>query len=560
MRALAVFWPMFARQWRWMSIALVLSLIGAAAAIGLLGVSGWFISAAALSAAGVAFNIFGPSAAVRGLSLVRILARYGERLTGHDATLRVLSQLRGWVFGALFPLAPLTDRASRHGDLVSRLTADVDALDTAFLLAIGPILTALMVGIALTAGLALLLPGAAIAYGLSYGFAIMAVPLLTLLGTRRAGEALVSASAAVRTATLDAVDGQADLIAFGAMDIARAGFAARTAELAHAQMGPAAGATLANALVQILAALATLATLVAGATQVQTGALSGPLFVGLLLAVTASFEPAGLLVRSVARLGVAVAAARRLADLATRPPAIAEPSQPRAFPESPGLAIEALRFGHDAERPILAGLDLSVPPGAHIAITGASGAGKSTLLSLLLRLAEPQGGRITIGGVDIREVATADLHRHVALQSQDAPVFHDSIRANLLIALPDASDAQLWKALEAAQLDALVRSLRNGLDAIVGETGRTLSIGQARRLCLARTLLSPAEILVFDEPTSGLDRDNEIAFFQALASAARGRSAIVVTHAALPFGLFDRTYRLERGALVEVPDELEPAR
>src|SRR5690606_16653329 len=148
------FAPLFLRRSRAWLLALLLSLITLLAGTALLGTSGWFITAAALTTAGLAFNLFVPSALVRGFSFIRILARYGERLAGHDATLRLLADLRGWLFARLFPRLPLPDRTLRHGDLVSRLTADIDALDTAFLVAIGPIAAALAIGGVLTSILA----------------------------------------------------------------------------------------------------------------------------------------------------------------------------------------------------------------------------------------------------------------------------------------------------------------------------------------------------------------------------------------------------------------------
>src|SRR5690606_23637888 len=176
MKALLAFRGLFLSQARGFTLALVLSLVTLAAGIALLGTSGWFITSAALTTAGLAFNLFVPSSLVRGFSFIRILARYGERLSGHDATLRLLSGLRGWLFARLFPRLPLADRSLRHGDLVSRLTSDVDALDTAFLVAIGPIAAALVIGGALTAVLAFLLPGAAWLYGFCFGAAVLVVP------------------------------------------------------------------------------------------------------------------------------------------------------------------------------------------------------------------------------------------------------------------------------------------------------------------------------------------------------------------------------------------------
>ena len=198
-------------------LALVLSLVTLLAGVSLLGTSGWFITATALTTAGLGFNLFVPSAMVRGLSFVRILARYGERLAGHNATLKLLSDLRGWLFSRLFPRLPLPDRSLRHGALVSRLTADVDALDTAFLVAIGPLAAAVVVGTAMTAILAIFVPGAALPYGLALALAGLGVPSLMVLLGRKAGRDSVATRADLRMEVLDGVNGHADLVLLGAL-------------------------------------------------------------------------------------------------------------------------------------------------------------------------------------------------------------------------------------------------------------------------------------------------------------------------------------------------------
>lgn len=552
MSAIRTFLPLFTRQARWMGLALLLSLIAVGSGIGLLGSSGWFLTATALSSAGAAFNIFGPSAAVRGFSFVRILALYGEKMTGHDGTLRLLSSLRGWLFARLFPLVPIADRDSRHGDLVNRLTADVDALDTVFLVAIGPILSSLAIGVGMTIFLSLVLPAVALCYALAFAAAVVLVPAGVLAASQRVGRRVIEETSALRVAMLDALDGHADLIAFGALDTASAGFAGTAGALAQTRRVPMTVAAVGAGAVQLAMGAAMVGALMFGLPAMQAGTISAPLFVGLLLAVMASFEPTLVLVRAIGKLAVAGAAAERLQQLATQAPTIAEPLHPVRRPAGADIAFCDIGFGYAAERPVLDHLDLAIPAGSRIAIIGESGSGKSTLLKLLLRLADPQRGWVTIAGADIRTVPLAELHARVALLSQDAPVFHDTVRNNLLIGRPDATDAELWAALETSQLADLVRRLPKGLDAVVGETGRTLSAGQARRLCLARTLLSDAEILAFDEPTSGLDSDNEQAFFAALARVQAGRTLLIVTHAHLPDGIVDRTYRMDAGVLALV--------
>lgn len=550
MRALFAFLPLFRQRSAAFGLALLLSLVTLLAGVALLGTSGWFITATALTSLGLGFNLFVPSSMVRGFSFIRILTRYGERLVGHNATLKLLSDLRGWLFARLFPRLPLPDRSLRHGDLVSRLTADVDALDNAFLVAIGPWAAALVVGTGMTFVLAALLPGAAMIYGPAMAAAVLAVPLGLIGLSRAAGRASIEASADMRMAVLDGVIGHADLKIMGALGTTARRFDEASAIAASLRQRLGAYTSGAAAGVQILAALALVGSLWAGLLALDAGTVDGPVMAGLLLAVLGSFEVTSMIVRSVGKASAAIAAAERLNMLAELVPPVSEPAQPLVLPRNGAIAFKDVSFGYAGLPPVLSGLSLDIAPGERIAIAGASGSGKSTLLRLLLRLAEPQQGEISIGGVALDRFRTADIHAHMALLSQDSPVFIDTIRNNLLIGRSDADDAQLWAALSLAQLDEHVRLLPKGLDSVVGEAGRTLSAGQARRLCLARALLSDAPVLLLDEPTDALDRDTELAFFRILAETAGDRSIILVTHAAIPEGTVDRVLTLRNGHLI----------
>ncbi|UXN67815.1 thiol reductant ABC exporter subunit CydC (plasmid) [Devosia neptuniae] len=551
MKALLAFRSLFARQARGLLLALILSLVTLAAGIALLGTSGWFITAAALTSAGLAFNLFAPSALVRGFSFIRILARYGERLTGHDATLRLLADIRGWLFARLFPRLPLADRNIRHGDLVSRLTADVDALDTAFLVAVGPVTAALVIGGAVSTILVFLLPAAALVYALCYALAVLAAPVLLVLYTRRAGSQVVARAADARLATLDGIDGHTDLLAMGILGTTHANFAIKATQLAAARGQIASLIAIATAIVQTLAALALVGVLWIGLDHFNRGEIDAALLVGLLLAVLGSFEASNAIVRSVGKLSTAMAAAERLMAMAETPVSVADPAQPQPIPTQAAIVIDNVTFCYGGSAPVLSNINLTLMPGEHIAIVGPSGGGKSSLLKLLLRLSDPQSGRITLGGVPLANLRQADLHAHIALLGQDSQVFHDTIRANLLIGRANASEPDLWAALADAGIADFVRSLPRGLDSLLGETGKTVSAGQGRRLCLARTLLSNAPVILLDEPTTGLDRDAELAFFATIKTAMAGRTTILVTHAAIPDGTVDRVVSIRNGVLGE---------
>jgi ATP-binding cassette subfamily C protein CydC len=549
MKALFGFFPLFRQQGWALILALALSLVTLISGVALLGTSGWFITATALTTLGLGFNLFVPSAMVRGLSFLRILARYGERLVGHNATLKLLSDLRGWLFARLFPRLPLPDRSMRHGDLVSRLTADLDALDTAFLVAIGPLVSALVVGAAITAILAWLLPAAALPYGLALALATFVIPSAMIAFGRRAGRDSVAAQADLRMNVLDAANGHADLVLLGALGRTSNTFASAADHAAALRRRLGLITTLGNLGVQLLAAMALVGTLWAGLIALDAAGIDGPLMAALLFAVLGSFEVTSLIVRSTGKATQAMAAAERLSALADLPPPVIEPTEPLPLPRDGIIAVDNLRFAYPGLPAIFENLTLTVQPGERVAITGASGSGKSTLLRLLLRLVDPLAGAIRVGDTPLPRFATRNIHAHMALLSQDSPVFIDTIRNNLLIGRAEASDADLWTALEKAQLDTHVRSLPKGLDTLIGEAGRTLSVGQARRLCLARALLSDAPVLLLDEPTDALDRDTEEAFFQVLAKASQGRAVILVTHAAIPEGTVDRVLTLENGRL-----------
>lgn len=548
MNAILSFAPLLLRIRGALIVSLALSLVTVMAGVGLLGLSGWFLTAAAITTAGAAFNLFAPSAGVRALSFVRILARYGEKLTGHNATLRLLSDLRHWLFERLFPIAPLGRRFGR-ADLVSRLLADVDALDTLFLLSLGPATTALITGIVLSAGLAVVLPAAAAWYGAIYALASIAVPVALVIVSRRAGAEVLAASAELRARTLDSLDGHQDLVVFGALGRARADAAVAARRLARARRRIGAFGAVAGGAIQLLAAAATLATLIAGLAAHAAGEIDGPLLAAALLALVASFEACAMLVRGATRLAGAAAAAERLRAVADAPPLVAVTGTVALEASQTTIAFENVRFGYDPARPVIDGLSFILRPGECIALKGPSGSGKSTIAQLMVRLADPQSGAIRVNGTDIRDLLPTALRSRVALMTQDAPVFLDTIRENLRIGDPEAGDARLWNALAQVGLAAFVAGLPQLLDTLVGEAGRTLSAGQARRLCLARSLLSRADVLVLDEPTTGLDPEAEAAFLSDLRQIAAGRSVVVITHAPIPPDGFDRVLMLRDGRL-----------
>lgn len=547
---LAWMWPMFWRRRRALLPACVLALVTAAAAVGLLGVSGWFLTATALVSGALAtFNLFVPSAMVRGLAFVRILSRYGERVAGHAATLQLLTDLRTRVFANLLRLDAGQLARWRDGDLVARLTGDVDALDSTFLLSLLPLLVGGIAGVVVIAVLAAYVPAAAVAVGGLWLCVLLLAPGWLARHVRRSGAERQAHSAALRQHVLQAVDGHADLLALDAAGRAEAALADSSDRLRAAALSESRAFASGQALALACTGLAMLAVATAGAIALAEGRVGGALLVGCVLAVAGLFEVVAPVLRGAVRYGTAAAAAERVREIERAGPEIVDPLQPQALSPHGTLEFRQVRFRHHPSLPLLEGVDLRIAPGERVVVTGASGSGKSTLLALLLRLRDPQSGGIAWDGVDLREASLSELHRRIALLPQDAPVFLGTVRDNLRIGDPDADDARLWQVLRHAGLDAEVRALPGGLDQWLGEGGRTLSAGQARRLCLARVLLTGASLIALDEPTEGLDPDAEQAFFRDLPRILHGRSLLLITHAAVPLEVSDAAWELVDGKL-----------
>jgi ATP-binding cassette subfamily C protein CydC len=518
----------------WLAAGLGLSLLAAAAAVALMATAGTRVAALVLGA------IVAAAATLPMLGVARVVLRYLERLTTHNATFRALAGLRIWFFRHLAASSAGGLGLRRSGDVLARLVGDVEALDGLYLRIIVP----LAAGIVLVPAVAILL-GGWLGLATATLFAVTGV-LLPLIAARRslaAGAGLADASAALRVAALDTLSGLREIRAFGAEDRMLALVQAREAAAMAVQRHVARGAALAHAGGFLCGQAALLLVLLVSGTR--------PVFaVGAAFLVTAAFEVVGGLPRAGALAGYASAAARRVLDAAAGAQSVPDPAMPMPMPSGNGLRFDAVQFRWSVDRaPVFDGLTLDVPQGAHVAILGPSGVGKSTIAALALRVASPDAGRVLLGGVDIAMLAAADIRRRIASLSQTTHLFDDTIRANLLLGRPEADDAALWRALDQAELGSFVRALPDGLDTWLGEDGTRVSGGQGRRLALARALLSPAPILILDEPCAGLDAETERAFLATL-NGIGDKTVVLIAHRLTGAERLQRIWRLSAGHAV----------
>jgi ABC-type multidrug transport system fused ATPase/permease subunit len=282
----------------------------------------------------------------------------------------------------------------------------------------------------------------------------------------------------------------------------------------------------------------------------EAGSLDRVLVATLALLALASFDAVAPLAGAARELATTVAAGGRVLDLTDREPDIADPAEPLPPPARRApVALEGVTARYaTGERPALVDVDLRLEPGRRIALVGPSGAGKSTVANVLLRFLDPERGRVTVAGHDAREYRQEDVRGLFALAGQDAHLFNATIRANLLVALPDATDAELEEALRRARIADWVSSLPDGLDTIVGEEGMHLSGGQRQRLVVARALLSRAPVLVLDEPTAHLDPPTARSLILDVLDASADRAVLLITHGTEGLDRMDEVVALDAGA------------
>ena len=521
----------------WLVLGIVVALAALATGVALMA------SVGAALAAAVAGTLAAP-ALLRGLGAGRVVLRYAERLVTHAATFRALTDLRVWFFRRLSATAAGGLGFRQAGDLLARLVGDIEALDGLYLRILIPLAGAVLLLPALILLIGLHNWVLALAVGALFATAAFLLPWIMAWTTLRAGYSLADAAGFLRVTTLDALTGLREVRAFGAEGRMLAAVQARESALLTAQRALSERGAFAGALAFLAGQGAVFAVLLfAGADP------AGAVVAAFL--VIAAFEAVGGLPRAGSLAGHAAAAAHRVLEAADTPSPVPHPRDPLPLPTGFGLRFQGVHFHWDPDRPpIFDGLTLEVPPGTRVALLGPSGSGKSTLAALLMKVAAPQQGEILLGGTDMSALANDAVRSRIGWLSQMTHLFDDTIRANLLIARPDATDAALWAALDAAQLGDIVRALPDGMNTWVGEGGARFSGGQGRRLALARALLSPAPILILDEPCAGLDAETERAFFVTLNDAAGGRTVILIAHRLTGVERLDRIFRLSGGKAV----------
>lgn len=534
-----------------LALAVVLGSLALGSAVGLMATSGWLISRA--SQQPPVFYLMVAVTATRAFGIGRAVFRYTERLVSHDAVLRMLADTRVAVYRRLERLAPAGLRATRRGDLLSRLVADVDALQDYWLRWLLPAGAAVMVSAASVGFTAWLLPeaGAVLAVGLLA--AAVGVPSVTGAVARRAERRLAPARGALATQVADLLTGTAELTVAGALPTRIAETRRADSLLTRIASRAATATALGDGLTALVSGLTVTATAFVGAQAVAAGRLNGVVMAVVVLTPLAAFEAVMGLPLAVQYRQRVRKSAERVYEVLDAADPVREPEQPRPAPVSPfPLRVEGLRARHAGQdRDALAGLDLTLEEGHRIAVVGTSGAGKTTLAQVLLRFLDTEAGAYTLGGADAYAMDGDAVRRLVGLCAQDAHLFDSTVRENLLLACKDATEGELRDALGRARLLDWVDGLPDGLDTLIGEHGARLSGGQRQRLALARALLADFPVLVLDEPAEHLDLPTADALTADLLAATEGRTTLLITHRLAGLDAVDEVIVLAEGRVVQ---------
>jgi ATP-binding cassette, subfamily C, bacterial CydC len=498
--------------------------------VGLMGTSGYLISRAAEHPA--VLSLTAAIVGVRFFGLARPIARYFERLASHDVALRSLGRARARVYESVEPLAPAQLEDDRRGDLLSRFVADVDSLQNLYLRGLEPPLVALIAGSVSVVLAAVVLPAAGLVLAVGLLVAGLVVPAFSSSIARRSASQQADARGALTAELVETLAGSAELVAFGVEHERLRTLGRVDSRLVRIARRAAVADGLGDALRVLVTGMTVVAVLALAVSAHADGRLDRTLIALLGLVSLAAFEAVQPLTESFRELRSTIAAGRRVLELTDRKPLIVDPAHPLPSPSSPlPVVIEnvRVRYGPD-EQPALDNFSLRLEPGTRIVLLGRSGAGKTTVARLLLRFVDPERGRVTLGGEDLRCYRQEDVRKAIAMAGQDAHLFSTTIRDNLRLGKPSARDEDLLEALRAARLLEWVERLPDGLDTLVGEEGRELSGGQRQRLVLARALLTEAPLLVLDEPTAHLDSPTAKRLVQDLFANAGERCVLLITH------------------------------
>jgi len=530
-------------------LSVALGSLAVLAGIGLMSLAGYLISRSAEHPPILSLTI--AIVAVRACGIGKPIARYFERVESHDLAFRVLARMRVAFYRRLEPLIPARTQGHRRGELLARMVGDVDATQNLFLRGISPPLVAVVTGAIAVALAAVVLPAAAVVLAAGLFVGGVFAPALAWRSGRQSGPRRARVRAELTTELVELLRGAPELVAFGADATALERIERLDSELVGLTRRDAAVAGFVEGLGVLATGLTVAGVLAVAVAAAAAGTLDRVLIAALALGAMATFEAVSPLPATARTFHETLESGRRLQAFTDQPAPVVDPDLPRPLPAGTSVALEGVSYDYgDEELWGLRDVDLRLDEARRVALVGPSGAGKSTVAALLVRFLDPDGGRLTLGGDDIRDLLRHDVRSIVSLDGQDAYLFSSTIRENVRLAKPSAGDDEIETALRRARVWEMVESLPDGLDTFVGEEAARVSGGERRRIALARTFLADAPVLVLDEPTAHLDEETADSLVADVLAATPGKSVLLITHRSQDEDDVDHVVRLRCGQAI----------
>lgn len=523
-------------------IGLSLAILTLFASVFLLSLSGWFLASTAVaSVAGLyTFNYMLPAAGVRAAAIMRTASRYAERLVDHNTTFKILAYLRTLAFSKILPLSANQLAQYQKADLLNRFIVDIDALDHLYLKLFSPIVTALIIIVMLFVGLSYINLPIALIISIVLTITLLAIPVIFYHAGKQLGETLAKQQSEYRALLINYLQGQAELTLFNAQDRYRVKLNQLESDWLYHQQKQSTLVALSSALVVLIAGFLTLLVL-----WLITHYTLSPLVALFVFVCLASSEILAPIPTAFIFLGQVLASAKRTTALFNQTPDIKFTEQGKVIDLTTAkLQFNDISFSYPNQPfAVLNHFSLTIEAGKHIGLIGKTGCGKSTLLNLVTRTWDPTSGNIFINDTPINQLDEPTLRQVIAVVPQVITIFSDTLRKNLLIGDPKASDQQLIDVLQQVELSKLL-STEHGLDLPLGQGGRSLSGGEIRRIGIARALLHNSPLVLMDEPTESLDQQTEQQIIQLIKQTCQNKTLLMVTHRLTDNPLFDQVIEL----------------
>lgn len=517
-------------------IGILLTLITISSHFILMIISGWFISYSgylitATYSVALQFNYFYPAAYIRGLFIIKVLSRYWERVSTHDTTFKIITDIRIWIYKKILPITPEYLMLYKSGDLLHCLTNDVKELDNLYIRIILPSLSALFIMITSTILFSYVSIKISLVTIIMTSTSSFIIPFIIHKISKKLSSRITLNTARIKTNITEYMSYLeiSKIFDGGKLNIKRIKFQSRKFCKYQKKLSIYRG--FGNCLTNIVMGINIIFILWYTIILMQEDKINGSYIVAIFLGILIVFETTKQLPKAYQYLGKILTSMNRIVKIVNNTPSINfKQKSSNTLKKSQNIKFENINFSYNEKHFIFKNFNLSIEAKEKVAIIGKTGIGKSTLINLLVRFWEPQKGNIFIGNNNIQELKENYLRNLITVIQQDAHIFNSNIRNNLLIANPKATDKMIWEALEIVELKTFVDNLPKRLNTWTGEFGKYLSKGQQKRLSLARAIIREAPILICDEPTEGVDKITENKIFSNLKTVISNKTFILITH------------------------------